>query len=177
MSKRLFSIKDNKQQVGFTLIELVVVIVILGILAVVALPKFINLQDDAHASTVKATGAAFESGVNLAHTKWFVGGHSGPVDNLAIAGPSVLMDMNSSGWPAQSWFPFEADPQLNNTNDCMSVWRTLLDTNSPTVATDTSADYQVTYTNNTCTYMLSANLTMSIFYDSTTGEVIIDTPL
>ena len=117
MSQRVFSKNNNKKQAGFTLIELVVVIVILGILAVVALPKFINLQDDAHASTVKGTGAAFKSGVKLAHTKWFAGGYSGPVDNLALSGPNVLMDMNSAGWPAQSWFPFEADPQLNNTNE------------------------------------------------------------
>ncbi|MGL4750761.1 MAG: type II secretion system protein, partial [Shewanella sp.] len=36
-----------KRQQGFTLIELVVVIIILGILAVTAAPKFINLQSDA----------------------------------------------------------------------------------------------------------------------------------
>ena len=36
-----------KKQGGFTLIELVVVIVILGILAVTAAPRFLNLQDDA----------------------------------------------------------------------------------------------------------------------------------
>ena len=36
-----------KRQGGFTLIELVVVIVILGILAVTAAPRFLNLQDDA----------------------------------------------------------------------------------------------------------------------------------
>lgn len=162
-----------KQQ-GFTLIELVVVIVILGILSVVALPKFINLQDDAHASTVKSTGGAFKSGVNLARTKWLAGGNDGPVDNLELAGPSVLMDMNVSGWPAQSWFPYEASPQLNNTNDCMSVWRALLNVNSPTVATDLSADYQVTYRSNTCTYILVAEPTMTIFYDSNTGDVVVD---
>ncbi len=44
----------NKEQKGFTLIELVVVIVILGILAVTAAPKFIDLQDDAKTATIKA---------------------------------------------------------------------------------------------------------------------------
>ncbi len=36
-----------KKQAGFTLIELVVIIIILGILAVIAAPQFINLQSDA----------------------------------------------------------------------------------------------------------------------------------
>ena len=42
-----------KRQQGFTLIELVVVIIILGILAVTAAPKFINLQSDARASAIQ----------------------------------------------------------------------------------------------------------------------------
>jgi MSHA pilin protein MshA len=57
----------NKQQ-GFTLIELVAVIVILGALAIVALPRFINLQEEADAAAldgvVGAAGSA--TAVNLA---------------------------------------------------------------------------------------------------------------
>ena len=53
----------KKRQQGFTLIELVVVIVLLGILAVIALPRFINLSDDAHLGTVEGTAAALKIGV------------------------------------------------------------------------------------------------------------------
>lgn len=47
----------NNRHNGFTLIELVLVIIVLGILAVVALPRFINIKDDALKSTVSATAS------------------------------------------------------------------------------------------------------------------------
>ncbi|QSX39170.1 type II secretion system protein [Shewanella sedimentimangrovi] len=58
----------QKQQ-GFTLIELVVVIIILGILAVTAAPKFINLQGDARKATVEGVKAALQGANSLIYSK------------------------------------------------------------------------------------------------------------
>lgn len=58
----------NKRS-GFTLIELVMVIVILGILAAVAIPTFFNLQDDAKRSACKGALGGLRSGVSIWYAK------------------------------------------------------------------------------------------------------------
>lgn len=55
-------------QKGFTLIELVVVIIILGILAVVAAPKFINVKSDAYAASMQGVAAAISSGKTMVYS-------------------------------------------------------------------------------------------------------------
>jgi len=58
-----------KADSGFTLVELVIVIVILGILSVIAAPKFINLKSDAHRSVLNGVRGAISSGNVLAYSK------------------------------------------------------------------------------------------------------------
>ena len=54
---------------GFTLVELVIVIAILGILAGVAIPAYANLQDDARSSQAQATLGSFKSAIGIAYAK------------------------------------------------------------------------------------------------------------
>jgi len=58
-----------KTQSGFTLIELVIVIIILGVLSATAIPKFINLQDDAREGAMNGLKSSLESVVTLTYAK------------------------------------------------------------------------------------------------------------
>ena len=73
-----------QKQKGFTLIELVVVIIILGILAVTAAPKFINLQSDARKSALQGLKGAIDGSNALVFSKAALESKQG-LENSTIA--------------------------------------------------------------------------------------------
>jgi MSHA pilin protein MshA len=79
-----------KKQQGFTLIELIVVIVILGILAATALPKFSDLTNDARYASLKGALGAVNSAAALAHGQWLAAGSSAQT-SITMEGQTVQL--------------------------------------------------------------------------------------
>ncbi|WP_305417091.1 type II secretion system protein [Photobacterium leiognathi] len=80
-----------KRQNGFTLIELVVVIVILGILAVTAAPKFMNLQVDARNASLQGLKGAMQGAAGITYGKAAVKGQEGKTGSISEAGSTVTL--------------------------------------------------------------------------------------
>ena len=59
-----------KHQKGFSLVELVIVIVVVGLLAVAALPRFFDVMDEAKKSSIEGVAGGFATAVLLARAQW-----------------------------------------------------------------------------------------------------------
>lgn len=91
------AIPQRAAQAGFTLIELIVVIVILGILAATALPKFSDLSGDARAASLNAAAGALRSASAMAHGQALVDGKTTGSATVTLEGNTINM---VNGYPA-----------------------------------------------------------------------------
>lgn len=174
MKKSITAHVTSMNNSGFTLIEMVAVLLLVGILGATATGKFIDLWSDAERAAVANIGANFTTGVNYVHFKWLASGSPGAVlDFMPVtsATGSGALSVNANGWPADMR---GTSRTLNSNADCVDVWVSVF-LSGPSVSDSAStADYQAIYNGSYgCTYAFQKNTELNIQFNSITGQVTI----
>lgn len=134
-----------KRQQGFTLIELIVVIVILGILAATAVPKFVDLQVDARSAVIQGVAGSINTAKELVRARWLANGSS-TATTVSLDGTTNVNVDTTLGYPAATTLGIGAAITL------------------PTGVTQSGAVFS--YTGFTA---------CSVTYTAATGAVVVDT--
>ena len=130
-----------KRQAGFSLVELVIVIIVVGLLAVAALPRFINITDEAKQASIEGVAGGFATAVLSARAQWEAYGRpvQGNFNRVNYDGTDFYLStqaqddfLASEGYPVS-----QRQDQVNDvdSDDCVWLMENLLQ-NPPQVTND-----------------------------------------
>lgn len=184
-----------KKQQGFTIIELVIVIVILGLLGASAIPRFLGATDDAQDASVEGVAGGFASAVGLVRAEWELAGR--PSGDINITYDNVSLEVNDSGYPlASDDNAVNSDGNNMDTANCQEVFSGVM-AQAPTNVAQGSTYQGERYLVNTgsvdeedCIYTLAASVEIEdsdtvtdalsdgdvgqgFFYDANNGQITV----
>ncbi|MCM2678586.1 type II secretion system protein [Echinimonas agarilytica] len=155
--------KSSKQS-GFSLIELVIVVTILGLLAVTALPRFLDVTDEAQIANIEGMAGGFATGVSLVRAQWEAEGRPKVNSKNSVVYDGIRLYLTeaqdspivSPGYPVGD-APSDSNSASMTSEKCIKVWNGILQ-NPATLTSDSSE------ANNNRYFVATTSADLCIFY-------------